>query len=165
MAEPKVIDLKNATIKFKDGTGTPNYLTIKMDEGNLTYTRRRTVEVKRDRGELDYVKEGDKQPLQVSIEGRFAAIRSSSGDAITPIEFLEKEGAASAYVSTSPACEIDTIDIIVEMRYDCGTMEDELITFPKFAYEEYGGNFKDGVLSVSGICNVEKPTSVRTTLT
>lgn len=164
MAEPKVVDLKNATVKFSDGTSTPNTLTIKMDEGNLTYERKREVKVKRDRGQLDYFQEGDKQPVSLSLEGRFAAIRSSSGDAVTPIEFLEKEGAASAFVSTSNACEIDTIDIIVQLRYACGSMQDEVITFADFAFESYGGNFKDGTLSVQGVCNIEKPTSIRTDL-
>lgn len=164
MSEPKIIDLKNATIMFSDGATTPHTLTIKLDDGNLTYERKREVQVKRDRGQLDYFKEGDKQPVSLSIECRFAAIRSSSGDAITPIEFLEKEGAASAYVSTANLCEIDCIDIIVQLRYACGSMQDEVITFSDFAFETYGGNFKDGTLSVQGICNIEKPTSIRTDL-
>jgi hypothetical protein len=164
--EPKRINLKNATVKFVDGTSpTPFSLAIKMDDGTLTYQRRREVRSIKDRGKIDYLEEGDEQNMSVSIEGRFAAIRSSSGDPVTPIEFLEKEGGASAYKSTSGDCEIDTIDIVVEMRYSCGTIQDEVITFPKFAFEDYGPNFKDGNMSLNGICNAKKPTSIRTDLT
>lgn len=166
MAEPKAMDLKNCAVIFRDGTTpTPNELELKMDEGNLQYTVRRNIEVKRDRGELDYLKEGDEEPMQVQLEGRFSAVKSSSGDPVTVQEFLYKTGAASAYKSTGPVCAADTIDIVVEVDQDCGTtVEDEIITFEDFAYEEVGGDFKAGTLSVQGVCNAVRPSSTRTTL-
>lgn len=166
MAEPKVYDLKNATLKFLDGTGTPNELTVHFDEGNLTYTERREIEYKLDRGVLDYTREGDQQPLELNFEGRFHAITSQSGDPVTPIEFLTQQGAASAYVSTGGLCEPYSIDVQLEMDRDCGTtVYDERITFPKFRYEEIGGDFREGTLSVSGRCNVIRPTAIRTLFT
>lgn len=166
MAEPKAMDLKNCTVTFVDGTTpTPNELEIKMDEGNLQYSVRRNIEAKKDRGNLDYLKEGDQEPMQVQLEGRFASVKSSSGDPVTPQEFLYKTGAAAGYASTGPVCAADTIDIVVEVDHDCGTtVEDEIITFSDFAYEEVGGDFKAGTLSVQGICNAVVPSSVRTVL-
>jgi len=159
------IDLKDCTIKFRDGTSpTPNELEIKVDEGNLTFEEKRNVEVKKDRGELDYLKEGDEEPLTVSLDMRFDTLKASSGDPVTPYEFLKKTGGASAYASTSPACQPDTIDIVVYISHLCGTtIEDEIHVFPKFAYTNLPGDYRAGTLSVSGICNAVAPTVTRST--
>jgi hypothetical protein len=161
----KSMDLKNCTVKFKDGSSSANIIEIKMDEGNIKWTETRNIIVKRDRGEIDYLHEGDEEPCKVTLEGRFASITSSSGDDVTPLEFLTKTGAASAYKSTADACAADAIDIIVEVEQPCGTIvEDEIITFSEFTYQTLGGDFKAGQLSIDGICNSVRPTSVRTTL-
>jgi hypothetical protein len=166
MAEPKAMRLKNCTIRFLDGTSpTPEELEIKIDDGNLSWTETRTIDVKLDRGELDYLEEGDDVPCELTLDCRFSAVKSSSGDDVTPIEFLKKTGGASAYKSTAALCAADAIDVEVEVAHDCGTtIEDEIITFAQFTYEKIGGNFKDGTLSISGKCNVKGPTSIRTTL-
>ena len=99
MAEPSVFDLKNATLKILDGTTpTPFSLTVKFDEGNFTFTHRRNIEYKLDRGRLatGAVREGDEVPMDVSFQGRFNALISSSGDPKTVYESLTKTGAASA---------------------------------------------------------------------
>lgn len=166
MAEPKAMDLKDCTVTLRDGTSpTPFELEIKFDEGNLQYTVARNIEVKKDRGELDYLKEGDQEPMKLQFEGRFSAVKSSSGDPVTVQEFLYKNGNAAAYKSTGGVCAADTVDIVVEVDHACGTtVEDEIITFEDFAYESVGGDFKAGTISVQGICNAVKPTSVRTVL-
>lgn len=166
MAEPKAMRLKNCTIRFIDGTSpTPEELEIKIDDGNLTWTEKRNIEPKLDRGELDYFEEGDDVPCELTLDCRFSALTSSSGDDVTPIEFLKKTGNASAFKSTAALCAADAIDIEVEVSHECGTsIEDEIFTFSQFTYNSIGGNFKDGTLSISGMCNVIGPTSIRTTL-
>ncbi len=166
MAEPKTIDLKDCTFKMRDGTTpTPFTLAFKIDEGNLTWQERRNIEGVKDRGQLDYLKEGDKEFMTVSTEMRFHTLKASSGDPVTPNEFLKKTGGASAYKSTSGVCEADTIDIVVEVNRNCGTtVEDDIIVFPKFAYQELGGDFRAGTLSMSGICNATEPVTTKTTL-
>lgn len=164
MAKPKAMDLKNCTVILRDGTATPNELTLKIDEGNLNWTSRFNKEARKDRGNLDYIHEGDQEAMQVSIECRFDEITSSSGEAVSPHEFLTKTGAASAYESTADDCAAYSVDIVVEVDQTCGTVEDEIITFPDFSVEEIGGSFGDGTLSISGICNAILPTGVRTTL-
>lgn len=162
--ELRAIDLKNSTVYFVDGTGTPKTLEIKIDEGNLTYTVKRNLEAKKNRGILDYIKEGDQENMDVSLECRFAGIKSDTGEYVLPYEFLTKTGAASSYVSTGGAnCEAYCIDIVVHVVRDCGTLLNEIITFPKFTYSSIGGDFKAGTLSVQGICNATAPTSIRTT--
>lgn len=166
MAEGKALDLKNCTMILSDGATTPNTLELKMDEGDLTWEATKNVETKLDRGRIDYFKEGDEEPMTVSCECRFHEVTSSSGDPVSPIEFLTFTGAASSYVSTGPICSAKTLDIIVEVDQDCGsTIKDEIITFADFTVEKFGGSFKNGTLSFSGKCLSTMPTGVRTTLT
>lgn len=166
MPEPATIDLKQATLLFVDGnTTTPETLELKLDDGNLTYTRRRNIEYRKDRGLLDSTREGDEEPMDVSLECRFSAIKSQSGNAITVTEFLEREGAGSSLITTGGACEPYAIDIHVQLDRDCGTTQDEIIKFEEFRFEEIGGDFKAGTLSITGKCNRVKPVSELTTLT
>ena len=66
-------DLKLATIKIKDG-GT-NEITVKVGEGNLTYTESRNIEYVRDRGNLDSVKLGDEEPMAVTLDAVWENIK------------------------------------------------------------------------------------------
>lgn len=160
----KQMDIKNCTFILRDGTSpTPNELELKIDEGNVTWTERRNLEAKKDRGILDYIKEGDEENMTVSVEARFDAIVSSSGLTVTVHEFLTFTGAAAAYVTTGDVCAAKCVDLIVKVSQTCGTVEDEIITFPDFTYEEIGGDFRAGTMSFSGICNAKRPTSVRST--
>lgn len=163
MADPTVIDLKDSVIKFVDGSDTPKELTLKIDEGNLTFTCKKNREYRKDRGNLDTVRDGDEEPMEISLQCRFHSLISDTGETVTPFEFLTKTGAASAYVTTgADACAPYAIDIVVERTNNCGSVEDEVMTFPEFRHEEIGGDFSAGTLSISGKCNAEYPTSVRT---
>lgn len=162
--EPKGMDLKNCTVTLEDGASTPNTLDLKIDEGNITWSEKRNITAKKDRGILDYMKEGDQEACEVKLECRFAALTSSSGDPVTPYEFIKGQG--SNYVSTSPECSATAINIIVTVDQDCGTsVEDEIIVFSDFTYTQIDGDFKAGTLSVSGLCLEVGPSSTRTTLT
>lgn len=164
MAEPVTLDLKEGTIYFLDGATTPATLEVHLDDGNLQYTRRRNIEYKKDRGLLDHTREGDQEPMDVSLECRFNALKSQSGNPITLTEFLEREGAGSSLVTTGGACEPYAIDIHVQLNRNCGTTQDEIFKFEEFRFEEIGGDFKAGTLSITGKCNRVKPSSELTTL-
>lgn len=164
MPEPVTMDLKKAKIYFLDGATSPTKLEVHVDEGNLTYTRRRNIEYRKDRGLLDHVREGDEEPMDVSLEARFNAVKSQTGNPITLTEFLEQEGAGSSLVTTGGPCEPYSIDIHVEIDQDCGTTSDEIVKFEEFRFEEIGGDFRAGTLSITGKCNRVKPTSELTTL-
>lgn len=164
MSEPVTIDLKNATIWFKDGgTPTPTELEIYLDEGNLRYTRTRNIEYRKNRGLLDHTRAGDEEPMEVELEARFNTLKSRSGDPITITEFLEQEGAGSALVTVGGACEPFAIDIEVRVDQKCGTTEDEIIVFGEFRFEKIGGDFKAGQLSITGKCNSVKPVATLST--
>lgn len=158
------IDLRNCTIKLVDGTTTPNTLTIHLDDGNIQWTHKRNIVMKKDRGVLDYMKELDEQEMEVSLECRFDTLKASSGDPVTPYEFFNLTGGASGYKSTNPACQPNACDIFIYVSYTCGTViEDEIHQFPKFAFTEIGGDYKSGTLSVKGFCNAIKPVATRST--
>jgi len=64
------LDLKNATIKIKDGHDTAAEITIQLGEGTLNYTERRNIEYTLDRGAVATaaVREGDENPVEVSFD-------------------------------------------------------------------------------------------------
>lgn len=147
-----------------DGTATPLELEVQFDEGNLTYTERKELEYRLNRGDLETgeVREGDDVPLEVSFEGRFNKIRSSTGGLQSISEFLSKTGAGASNVTVGDLCEPYAVDLVLTVTADCGTVEDEIITFGEFRYDEIGGNFGEGTISVQGRCKIVRPSVVRT---
>lgn len=168
MPEPTIIDLKDCVIKFVDGTTpTPVELEIEIGEGTFTHTRRWDREYRRNRGLLNKVKDLDDQPMEVSITAEFTKIRSDTGtgEAMSIVEFVERENQGTVLISTDPdVCAPFAFDILIERTNDCGTVLDEVITFPQFRPDEMGGDWDAGTFSITGRCNVVKPTSIRTAL-
>jgi hypothetical protein len=151
-----VIDLKHATVTLRDGTAvTPLTLEIKIGEGNLTYTEKRNMQYRRDRGNLNTVRQGDEEPVEVNFDFEWEFLKSVSGEPVTPEEALKKEGAASAWVSTSAdVCEPYALDIVITNVVGCGTTKNEVIVLQDFRWESMDHNLKDGQVSVKGQCNV-----------
>lgn len=156
------MDLKKAKIYFIDGTGTPNKLEVMMDEGTMSFTSKRNIEYIKNRGLLDHTREGDEEPMDVSIDGRFSGLYSVSGEDVTPFEFLHQVGKASAYLSVDNQCEPYAVNIQVELDEPCTAITDEIMLFEKFRHEEFGGDLKAGTINISGKCNKVLPTSTRT---
>jgi hypothetical protein len=135
-----------------------------MDDGNYTWTESTPREYIPNRGDIatGSVRDEDDVPMAVTFQGRFDKVISSTGELVSIREFLKKEGAASAHVTTGDACEPYCIDIQVHITADCGTVLNELVTFPQFRVEEVGGDFQAGQLDISGRCKAVSPTSIRT---
>lgn len=159
------VNLKDAYIKLSDGASTPNTLTIKVGEGNLTYSEKRTMEYSLDRGNLDDVREGDDVPMDVSIDLVWEyLIGSSSTGAIGTVEdFLKRQNAYATNESTdADACRPYSIDIVVEYMpnpFDCG--DKETITLPDFRYEDLSHDLSAGTISCTGRCNAKVASVVR----
>lgn len=159
------IDLKDATIKILDGTTpTPNEITVKIGEGNLTYTEKRNIEYVKDRGELDTTREGDEEPTELSIDAVWEEITASAGLPPSIKDAIKGVGEASTWVSTGGDCEPYAVDVVVEVDVSCGTVEDEQLTFSEFRYEQVDHDLRAGTFAISGMCNETMPTAVRTTL-
>jgi len=162
-----IIDLKNTTFKIKDGTGTPEEISITIGEGNLTYSENKNIEYVLDRGNLDEVREGDQVPMEVSFDFIWDYITALAASGTPTVEeALKNTGEASTWVSSDTgagnACRPYAIDIEViyaPVPTTCG--DQETITFPDFRYETLDHDLRAGTVSCTGKCNALTPTIVR----
>lgn len=161
-----MIDIKKATVYIRDGgVGTAqNELVVKIGEGNVSWTERVEREYMLDRGIIDEVRNGDETPMEVSLDFNWEYIQGKTGTGELPtiMDALKKKGNASAWVSTdADTCRPFAVDIVIEYEPECGTGNNETITFPDFRYEEISGDLRAATFSCSGRCNATEPTAVR----
>lgn len=139
-------------------------IEVKVGEGNLTWTEAKEYEYLRERGDLDTVKEGDEQPVEMSMEFIYEYVKTSSGQTITPVDALKQAGEASEWVSSSSdLCEPYAVDVLAKHCVPCGTDEDEDVLFTDFRYEGLDFDVGEATIAVSGRCNVSSPTVTRST--
>jgi hypothetical protein len=155
------IDLKNTTVKVKDGTGTPNEVTITIGEGNLVVTERRNIEYHLDRGNLDDVREGDQVPVDVRFEAKYDYITGNTN--ATVYDAITGTGQASAWVSSdADACRPYAVDIEATHAptpITCG--DQEAVTISDFRWEEINFDWRTGQISFTGKANVTNVTTSR----
>lgn len=153
--------LRDATIVIKDGTGSPQSVTLKVGEGSFSFSEKRNIEYKRDRGRIDTVREGDEEPVDVSFDFVWDWLRPSqvtgTSDCIKAI--IKGEG---TYKSTGASCEPYACDIQITLNNvdDCTPSLDEVITLADFRYESISYNLKEGQISCTGKCNIKNATIV-----
>lgn len=154
------IDLKNATLKLKDGGSEE--LEVKIGEGNLTWTEKVNRIYTKDRGVLNDVRDGDEEPVEVSIDFIWEFLKADTGNPPSPIDVLKQRGEASAWVSTdTDPCRPFAVDI--EVLYDppCGGELNEKIVLEDFRYEQLQYDLRNASVAVSGKCNVTQATITR----
>jgi len=143
-------------------TFTNQQITIKVGDGNITYTENKNYDYELDRGALDSVREGDEAPMDVNIDFVYEFITTGTSESITPMDALKKKGGAADWVSSSSdLCEPYAIDIEVEYTPPCGGSEKELTLFPDFRPDSKEVDFSEAAVSVSGRCNATEPTITR----
>lgn len=137
-------------------------ISIKIGEGNLTYSEHRNVEFTRDRGVLDTVREADEEPLDLSIDATWEWIKGLSGGTPTLEDILKQRGEASTWLSTADDdCQPYCVDIELWNAPGCGSIEDELIMFEEYYYETVDHDLREGTLATSGRCNRKEATPRR----
>jgi len=145
-------------------TFLPQRLEVSVGEGNLTFTEAKEYEYLRDRGNLDTVKEGDEQPVEVNLEFVYEYIKTSSGEDITPVDAVKQIGEASGWISSSSdQCEPYAVDILAKHCVPCGTDEDEDVLLQDFRWESLDYDYQAATIAVSGKCNVSDATVTRST--
>ena len=143
-------------------TFAPQQIDIKIGEGNLTYTEAKEYEYLLDRGVLDTVKEGDEQPLEVSLEFVYEYVTTGTSEAISPVDALKQKGGANEWVSSSAdLCEPFCVDMEIDHEVPCGTNQDELTVLPEFRYDSLEFNLQDATIAVAGRCNATEATITR----
>lgn len=149
--------LDNAVITF-----LPQRVTIKIGEGDLTWTEAREYIYDYDRDLLDTVREGQEQPVEVNLAFIFDYVTTESGKAVTPVDALKKIGGASDWVSSSDdLCEPYAVDIWVLHCVPCGTDQDQDFLFPDFRFESLEYSVQDASITVSGRCNASSVVTSR----
>ena len=137
-------------------------IEIQVGEGDLSWTENKEYEYLRERGDLDTVKEGDEQPVELNMEFVYEYVKTQTGKTITPVDALKQKGEASEWVSSSSdLCEPYSIDVLAKHCVPCGTDYDEDVLFTDFRYESLEFSIKDSTITVSGKCNVSEPTVTR----
>lgn len=139
-------------------TFLPQQIEIKVGDGDLKYTEKNEYLYDLDRGELDTVREGDDQPLEVALDFTYEHITTGTSEDISPMDALKQKGGAVGWFSSSPdQCEPYSVDIEIEHAAPCGTAQDEITLFPDFRPDQREVSLKDAVISVTGRCNATEP--------
>ncbi len=141
----------------------PHILAIKVGDGNLTYSDKNAMVYVKDRGNLDSVRRGDEEPVDLKFEFTWEFLTAISGSGIPTIEdALKRRGEASAWVTTSTdPCEPYCVDVEIEYIPPCASVQREIISFTTFRWEEMSHDIKNSQISVSGKANIKEPTVTR----
>jgi hypothetical protein len=137
-------------------------LEIKVGDGDLKYTQSYPYKYDKDRGHLDNVRQGDDEPMDVSMNFTFEHIRSGTSEPPTPVEAVKQEGAASNWVTySSDPCQPYSVGVLVTNLPPCVTTEDENFLFPDYRVEKIEPDFKNANIAINGKCNVTEPIITR----
>lgn len=143
---------------------TGRTVEVTVGEGNLTFTENTEIIYDRDRGLLDTTREGEEQPMDVTLDMTwdFLLNDTESTELPTPYEAFNNISNASDWISSSAdLCEPYAVDIQVTNVPRCTTEKAERYTFPDFRKTSLGGNISDAQISVQGQCNATKPIITR----
>lgn len=153
------IPMDNAVITF-----LPQQIEVTIGDGNLTYTENRELEYELDRGELDSVRQGDDQPMEVTLDMVYEFVTTGTSETITPVDALKRKGGAVEWVSSSAdACEPYAVDLEVQHEPSCASagVEDEITLFPDFRWDSLEFDLREATISATGRCNAVEPTVTR----
>jgi hypothetical protein len=160
-------NLRDGELTIMDGTsGTPQSLTVLLDEGDLRWSvRSRTIEVK-DRGSIaaGHTRKGDEESVSVSFTARWTQLIGKSASGADPLQLYELLMFASGanVVSTSQAGEQDTLTLEFTVIDPAGTAS-ERITFAKVYRESLTMSEGDesNLIAFAGRAFVTRPVVVR----
>jgi hypothetical protein len=141
-----------------------NTLKLKVGEGNLTYEEKRTMEYVREKRSVGagFVRTGDDDPTDVSIDLIWEFISSDAGDPPTPDEVFKKIGGASSWVTSgTDPCEPYSVDVTILYTPPCSGVKRERIVLKEFRWESISHDTKQGMLAVKGKCKILTPTVTR----
>jgi len=143
------------------------FLKIKVGDGTITWSEKKPREYKKDRGRLDQVRDGDEEPMDVTLNLMYEELTASSGDPPTPEDVLKRRGAAAAWVSaeTDDPCAPYSINIRLDHQPpNCTAVQAERVILPRFRYEQLDHNPKDGMVNCQGKCNATEAEVTRYTV-
>lgn len=148
------IDLRNTTIRFSDGGS--NYIDVSIGEGTLNFIVKREIEVVKNRGRLDTIRENEEIPLEVELSFIWEFLLGAAGDPPTVEDVLYNRGEAASWTTVSsdglaPYC----INISIRYLPACEEIQNEIITFRQFHFQELNHDLKNAAVALKGLCNVK----------
>ena len=160
-----LVTVAYANVTAGDGSGAVDVFTktalsgqksisVKIGEGNLTYSEKRPVEFIRDRGAIDTVKNADEEPMDLSFDIMWEWISTEHGATATVEDALKRLNDAHDWASTADDdCQPYCVDVELWNAPGCGSLDDELIVFEEFYYETLDHDVREGTVSAAGRCN------------
>lgn len=138
-------------------TFLPIRLSIKVGDGNITYTEAKELSYELDRGSLDSVREGDDQPVAVNLQFVYEFVKTGTGEATTPVDALKGLGGASEWISSDQVdnCNPYAVDMLIEYAPNCSgtSVETETTVFEDFRYDNLQFDLSAATIAVTGRCN------------
>lgn len=144
----------------------PRQMELRVGEGNVSFSEKRAIEYKKNRGKLlpEGVREGDEEPMDVTFDVWWDFLKASTGKTPTAEDVLKNRGEAADWVSSaSDKCTPFSIDIHIQYTPKCTTEEKELIVLKEFRYEQLNHDLKAGNISASGKCLIKEAQVTRVT--
>jgi hypothetical protein len=137
----------------------PHRLEVKVGEGTLTYNEKRNMEYVRNRRQVEFVRTGDDEPMDVNFDFIWEFLRSTGTDPVTIEEAIK--GSARAVTAgwvTSGAdpCEPYAVDIKITYTPPCPGVDNEVITLKEYRWEGGNHDLKAGTVASSGKCKISE---------
>jgi hypothetical protein len=157
-----VFDLRDATLVLRGGVPTTQSITLLIGNGNITFDEKEPREYIKDRGNLQTVRRGNAEPMDVKFEFEWIHLQGINTDTAPTVEdVLKQRGLASTWTSaSSDLCEPYCVDVVIKYQI-CSTDTGETIIMPDFRYESLNHDAKAGMVSCSGKCNATQAISNR----
>lgn len=151
------IDLKNVMIYFWDGDFFQNFFEVIIGEGNFLWIEVCNIEYMFDCGVLDEVCEGDEIFVEVSFDFIWEYFKGDFGLVVFMIEdVLNQIGEVIDWVFLDvDFCCFYVVDIVVCYVLNCGGGDEEQIMLVDFCWELLDYDFCNGMIVVSGKCNIK----------
>ena len=159
-----VRNLRDGQLVISDGTGTPLTLTLALDNGDLSWSSPESDVQIKDRGNLDHVRDGDQEAIELSFSSMWTNLvnaseaGASAGSANVLYEMIENEG--STYTSVAQAGEKYQLKYAFTVTDPAAGANTELIEFNSVYKQNLECSEGDdaNTLSFSGISYETAPT-------
>lgn len=152
------IDFKQAEVFIQDGTpSTPNRISVRIGDGNLTYDETKNRDYFLNRGKLDDVSDGDEVPVSVAFDAVWEYIKGGLDSLDDPSieDALKQRGNAAGWISTDDdPCRPYSVDVLIYYTPNCSSGDKELISLLDFRYESIAHDIGAATLAFAGQCNI-----------
>ena len=147
----------NAVLTFQS-----QEISVKIGNGNLTYSETKNYDYVLDRGDLDTVRELDEAPMALTIDAVYEFITTGTSEDVTFVDAIKGIGGAAEWVSSSSdPCEPYAVDIEILDVPPCGVTETENTLFPDFRRDSLDMDLSKATISLKGKCNASEPVVTR----